>query len=62
MVDYSKTPILSKFDGSTDVIDVRTVEMKGVKRKLLLTNTGEIYELKKSKLEESLRSGQFYKL
>ena len=62
MVDYSKTPILSKFDGSTDVIDVRTVEMKGVKRKLLLTNPGEIYKLKKSKLEESLRSGQFDKL
>ena len=62
LTDYSKTPILSKFDGSTNVVDVRTVETKGVKRKLLLTNTGEIYKLKKSKLEESLRSGQFYKL
>ena len=48
--------------GSTNVVDVQTVEMKGVKRKLLLTNTGKIYKLKRSKLEESLRPGQFYNL
>ena len=62
ITDYSKTPMLTKFDGSTNVVDVRTVEMKGVKRKLLLTNTGKIYKLKRSKLEESLRLGQFYNL
>ena len=62
ITDYSKTPMLIKFDGSTNVVDVRTVEMKGVKRKLLLTNTGKIYKLKRSKLEESLRPGQFYNL
>ena len=54
--------MLSKFDGSTSVVDVCTVDVKGVKRKLLLTNTGEIYKLKKSKLEERLSSGQFYEL
>ena len=48
--------------GSTNVVDVQTVEMKGVKRKLLLTNTGKIYKLKRLKLEESLRLGQFYNL
>ena len=62
MTNYIETPMLSKFDGSTTVTDVRTVDVKGKKRKLLLTNTGEIYKLKKSKLEESLRPGQFYKL
>ena len=62
MTSYSKTPILSRFNGSTNVLDVRTVNVKGVKRKLLLTDTGEIYKLKKSKLEERLKPGQFYKL
>ena len=62
LVNYSKTPILSRFNGSTNVVDVRTVNVKGVKRKLLLTDTGEIYKLKKSKLEERLKSGQFYQL
>ena len=62
MVDYSKTPMLSKFDGSTCVLDVRSVNIKGTKRKLLLTNTGDIYKLKKSKLEEGLKPGQIYNL
>ena len=62
ITDYSKTPILTKFDGSTNVVDVRIVEMKGVKRKLLLTNTGKIYKLKRLKVEEILRLGQFYNL
>ena len=62
MADYSKTPMLSTFDGSTSVVDVRTVDVKGTKRKLLLTNTGDIYKLKKSKLEETLKPGHFYKL
>ena len=62
MADYSKTPMLSTFDGSTSVVDVRTVDVKGTKRKLLLTNTGDIYKLKKSKLEEGLKLGRFYKL
>ena len=62
MVNYVKTPMLSTFDGSTSVVDVRTVDVKGTKRKLLLTDTGEVFKLKKSKLEEGLKLGQFYKL
>ena len=62
MADYSKTPMLSKFDGTTCVVDVRSVNVKGTKRKLLLTNTGDIYKLKMSKLEEGLKLGRFYKL
>ena len=46
-VDYIKTPMLNKFDGSTCVVDVRSVDVKGIKRKLLLTNDGEVYKLKK---------------
>ena len=47
-------------DGETCVLDVRTVEVKGQKRKLLLTDRGDgpvVYKLKKSKLEESINVG-----
>ena len=57
MTDYTKTPMLSKFDGSTCIVDVRTVDVKGTKRKLLLTNTGDVYKLKKSKLEQTIKPG-----
>ena len=62
MTNYIETPMLSKFDGSTCIVDVRMVDVKGTKRKLLLTNTGDVYKLKKSKLEERLKPGQYYKL
>ena len=57
MTDYTKVPMLNKFDGSTCVVDVRPVNVKGVKRKLLLTNDGHVYKLKKSKLEETISPG-----
>lgn len=60
MVDYSKTPMLSTFDGSIGFIDVRSADVKGNKRKLLLTNTGDVYKLKKSKLQERLKLRQSY--
>ena len=47
-------------DGETCVLDVRTVEVKGQKRKLLLTDRGfspVVYKLKKSKLEENIEVG-----
>ena len=47
-------------DGETCVLNVRTVEVKGQKRKLLLTDRGDgpvIYKLKKSKLEENIKVG-----
>jgi hypothetical protein len=47
-------------DGETCVLDVRTVEIKGQKRKLLLTDRGDgavVYKLKKSKLEEDIKIG-----
>ena len=57
IVDYKKTPMLSKFDGKTLVIDVKTVDIKGQKRKLLLTNKAEVFKLKKSKLEDTVGVG-----
>ena len=57
MVDYTKTSMLSKFDGNTCIVDVRSVDVKGSKRKLLLTNAGDVYKLKKSKLEETITPG-----
>ena len=57
MVDYPKTTMLSVFDGSTCVVDVKIIDVKGTKRKLLLTNTGDVYKLKKSKLEETITPG-----
>ena len=63
-VKYENVPILSKnnMDGETCVLDVKTVEVKGQKRKLLLTqrengNPQIVYKLKKSKLEENIKVG-----
>ena len=56
-VDYKKTPILTKHDGSTCIVDVKDVEVKGIKRKLLLADDGSVYKLKKSKLEKCVKPG-----
>ena len=63
-VEYGNVPILPKneMDGETCVLDIRTVEVKGQKRKLLLTQREDgdpqkIYKLKKSKLEENIKVG-----
>ena len=59
---FENVPIFPKhkMDGETCVLDVRTVEVKGQKRKLLLTDRGDgpvVYKLKKPKLEESIKVG-----
>ena len=56
-MDYTKTLMLSIQDGSTYTVDIRSVAIKGVKRKLLLTDKGDVYKLKKSKLEETIEPG-----
>ena len=63
-VEYGNVPLLprNEMDGETCVLDVRTVEVKGHKRKLLLTQREDedpqiIYKLKKSKLEENIKVG-----
>ena len=59
LVDYSKTSIFSKFDGKTCIIDVKTVEHKNNKRKLLLTDKGEVFKLKKSRIEDEIKPGYY---
>ena len=59
MVDYTKMPMMRDFDGTHCVIDVRTVEIKGQKRKLALMDSSEVYRLKKSKFEESVKPGYY---
>ena len=56
-MDFAKTPMLINRDGSTCVVDVKSVEVKGKKRKLLLTDKGLVYKLKKSKLEDTITPG-----
>ena len=57
LVEYAKAPLLKTQDGSTCVLDVQTVEVEGQKRKLILTDQGEVFKLKKSRLEETIKPG-----
>ena len=58
-VDYAKVPMFSKFDGKTCIVDVKCVEHKNLKRKVLLTDQGEVFKLKKSKLEDNIEPGYY---
>ena len=50
--------MLSNQDGSTCIVDdVRSVDVKSINRKLLLTDKGDVYKLKKSKLETTIKPG-----
>ena len=60
MITYNKAKMLSCPDGSLNVVDVQSVMVKGKKRKLLLSNDGTVYRLKKSKLEGTITSPGFY--
>ena len=39
--------------------DVKPVEHKGQKRKLVITNNGTVYKVKRSKLENIVEAGQY---
>ena len=58
-VNYAKVPIFSKFDGQTCIVDVKYMEHKNLKRKILLTDQGEVFKLKKSKLEDNIEPGYY---
>ena len=49
--------MLTNHDGSTCVVDVKSIDVKGKKRKLLLTDEGVVYKLKRSKLEDNVKPG-----
>ena len=60
LVDYNKVQMLPKMRMDRCVLDVRDVEVRGQKRKLILTDNGDgpvIYKFKKSKLEENVKVG-----
>ena len=60
LVDYNKVQMLPKMRMDRCVLDVRDVEVRGQKRKLILTDKGDgpvIYKFKKSKLEENVKVG-----
>ena len=59
LIEYNKIPFIKKFDGTLCVMDVKEVNVKGQKRKLLLSDDGQVYRIKRSKLEDSIKPG-FY--
>ena len=62
VLDYEKVPLLpaSNKHSVLKVLDVKPVEHKGQKRKLLLTVDGTVYKVKRSKLENNVEAGQYF--
>ena len=61
VLDYEKVPLLpaSNKRSVLKVLDVKPVEHKGQKRKLLLTEDGTVYKVKRSNLENNVEAGQY---
>ena len=60
VLDYEKVPLLpASYKCSVlKVLDVKSMEHKGPKRKLLLTEDGTVHKVKRSKLENTVGPGQ----
>ena len=60
VLDYKKVPLLpaNKKRKAMKILDVKPVEHKGEKRKLLPTEDGSVYKVKRSKLENNVKTGQ----
>ena len=61
LLDNKKVPLLpaNKKRNAVKVLDVKSVEHKGQKRKLLLTEDGTVYKVKRSKLENNVEAGKY---
>jgi hypothetical protein len=61
VLDYEKVPLLpaKKKRSLLKVLDVKPIEHKRQKRKLVLTEEGTVYKVKQSKLENSVKAGQY---
>ena len=61
ILNYERVPLLpaSNKREKLKVLDVKPVEHKGQKRKLVLTENGTVYKVKQSKLEDNVKSGQY---
>ena len=57
LVDYNQVPMLSSKNKDTKVLDVKTVTHNSPKRKLVLLEDGNVYKIKKSKLEDNVTPG-----
>ena len=54
VVDYE-----NKKRNAVKVLDVKSVEHKGQKRKLLLAEDGTVYKVKRSRMENNVEAGQY---
>ena len=61
VVDYEKVPLLptNKKRNAVKVLDVKSVEHKGQKRKFLLAEDGKVYKVKRSRMENNVEAGQY---
>ena len=57
LVDYKQVPMLSSKNKDAKVLDVKTVTHISKKRKLALLEDGNVYKIKKSKLEDHVSPG-----
>ena len=59
LLDYEKVPLLpaNKKRNTVKVLDVKSVEHKKQKRKLLLAEDGTVYKVKRSKIENNVSGG-----
>jgi len=61
ILDYKGMPLLpaSNKRSVLEMLDAKSVEHKGQKRKLLLTEDGTVYKVKRSKLENNVEAGHY---
>ena len=61
VLGYDEVPLLpaKKKHNALKVLDVKPVEHKGQKRKLLLAEDGTVYKVKRSKMENNVEAGQY---
>ena len=58
LLDYKKVNLLPMHrETKSQVLDFKSVNVKGTKRKLVLLDNGDIFKLKKSKLEDTVSFG-----
>ena len=57
VLEYKKVPLYRR--KSLKILDVKSVQHKGKKRKLLLAEDGTVYKVKSSKLEDIVKAWQF---
>ena len=57
LVDYKQVPISSSKNKDAKVLDVKTVTHNSQKRKRNLLEDGNVYKIKKSKLEDQVSPG-----